>query len=65
MVKMKSRRHPPTSRPLALPPAIETTVSRSESSGTGPVVSPRSTCKKRSLVKLAGDGCPSIERLGP
>ena len=62
---MKSSRHPPTSRPLAFPPAIETTVSRSESSGTGPVVSPPSTRRKRSLVKLGGDGWPNIVRLGP
>jgi hypothetical protein len=65
IVKMKSRRQPPTMRPLALPPAIETTVSRSLSSGTGPVVSPPSTLKETLGCEGGGDGCPSIVRLGP
>jgi hypothetical protein len=62
---MKSTRHPPTRRPLALPPAIEITVSRSRSSGTGPVVSPASTCKNRSAVNGEIEGSPNIVRLGP
>jgi len=54
-----------TGRPLAFPPAMETTVSRSLSSGTGPVVSPPSTLRKRSVVNSEGDGLPTIVRLEP